>query len=103
MRGINDTTKREEMVDILKKGKFDLLALTEAKLKGEGEVSWGKANGLISGVHEVERTRERVTVMFSDVLHSAEVKHGYLSRRILWIKFKFSWVKFVWWWNTAPM
>ena len=38
MRGINDTTKREEVVDIFKKGKFDLLVLTEMKLKGEGEV-----------------------------------------------------------------
>ena len=33
VRGINDTTKREEVVDIFKKGKLDLLALTETKLK----------------------------------------------------------------------
>ena len=39
MRGINDTTKREQVVDIFQKGKFDFLALTETKLKGEGEVS----------------------------------------------------------------
>ena len=36
MRGINDTTKREQVVDIFKKGKFDLLSLMETKLKGEG-------------------------------------------------------------------
>ena len=35
VRGINDTTKREEVVDIFKNGKFDLLALMETKLKGE--------------------------------------------------------------------
>ena len=35
MRGINETTKREQVVDIFQKGKFDLLALTETKLKGE--------------------------------------------------------------------
>ena len=45
MRGINDTTKREEVVDIFKKGKFDLLALTETKLKEKVKV-----NGIISGV-----------------------------------------------------
>ena len=38
------------MLDIFKKGKFDLLALTETKLKGEGEVSWVKVNGIICGV-----------------------------------------------------
>ena len=38
VRGINDTTKREGVVDIFKKGKFELLVLTETKLKGMGEV-----------------------------------------------------------------
>ena len=37
MRGINDTTKREEVVDVFKEGKFELLALTETKLKEERE------------------------------------------------------------------
>ena len=45
MRGINDTTKRGEVVDIFKKGKFDLLALMETKLKeiereGRGIMIW---------------------------------------------------------------
>ena len=31
--------KREVVVDIFKEGKFELLALTETKLKGKGEVS----------------------------------------------------------------
>ena len=39
VRGINDTTRREEVVDIFKKGKLELLDLTETKLKGKGEVS----------------------------------------------------------------
>ena len=37
-RGINGTAKREKMVDVFKKGKFELLALTEMKLKGNGEI-----------------------------------------------------------------
>ena len=34
--------EREEVVDVFRKGKFELLALTETKLKGNGEVSWCK-------------------------------------------------------------
>ena len=37
MRRINDTTEREEVVDIFKEGKFELIALTETKLKEKGE------------------------------------------------------------------
>ena len=36
IRGINDTIKREEVVDIFKKGKFELLALTEKKIERGG-------------------------------------------------------------------
>ena len=44
MRGINDTTKREKVLDIFKEGKFELIALMEAKLKGKEEVSWSGVN-----------------------------------------------------------
>ena len=90
MRGINDTTEREEVVDPFQKGMFKLFALTETKLKGQGEVSWVEVNVIISGVQEMERAREGV---LSDLLHSAVVKHGCASPRILWIKFTFSRVK----------
>ena len=80
-------------MDIFKKGKFELLALTETKLKGKGEVSWCRVNGIISGVQEMERAREGVAVLLNDVWHSAVVKSGYVSSRILWIKFKFLRVK----------
>ena len=41
VRGINDgTPKREEIVDVFRKGKFELFALMETKLKGNEEVSW---------------------------------------------------------------
>ena len=53
VRGINDTRKREEVVDIFKEGKFDIFALTETKLKVEGEVSWCEVNGIISCVMEM--------------------------------------------------
>ena len=59
---------RRGKVDIFKKGKFDFLPLTEMKLKGEGDVSWIKVNGIIYSVQEVERAREGVAVLLSDVL-----------------------------------
>ena len=41
----------------------------------------------------MERARKGVAVLLNDVWHSAVVKSGYVSSRILWIKFKFSRVK----------
>ena len=41
-----------------KKGKFELLALTEMKLKGKGELSWSGVNVIFAGVHEMERAKE---------------------------------------------
>ena len=43
LRGINDTMKGEEVVDVFKEGKFELLALMERKLKGNRViVVWSK-------------------------------------------------------------
>ena len=44
-------------MDIFKKGKFELLALTETKLKEKGEVSWSGINIIFAGVQEMEITR----------------------------------------------
>ena len=38
------------MVHDFRKGKFELLALSETKLRGNGEVSWCGVNGIIVGV-----------------------------------------------------
>ena len=62
-------------------------------MKGMGEVSWCGVNGIVSGVKEMEIAREGVAVLLNDVWHSTVVKSGYVSSRILWIKFKFSRVK----------
>ena len=40
VRGINVEEKRREVMDVFRKGKFDLLAVTETKMKGKGEVEW---------------------------------------------------------------
>ena len=46
----------------------------------------------------MERAREGVAILLNDVWHSAVVKSGCVSSRVLWIK-----LKFMWWWSTAPM
>ncbi|MCQ7013011.1 hypothetical protein, partial [Clostridioides difficile] len=66
-------------MDVFRKGKFDLLALTETKLKGNGEVSWCGVNGIIAGVQEMERAREGVAILLSDVWHSAVIDFGCVS------------------------
>ena len=62
-------------MDIFKEGKFEVLALTETKLKGKGEVSWFGVNVIFAGVQEMERAREGVAVPLNDVWHSAMVKY----------------------------
>ena len=52
--------------DVFREEKFELLALTGTKLKGNGEASWCGVNGIISGVHEMKRTRERVAILLND-------------------------------------
>ena len=62
-------------------------------MKGKGEVSRCRVNGIIASVQETERAREGVAILLNDVLHSAVVDFECVSSRILWIKFKFSRVK----------
>ena len=57
-------------MDVFRKGKFELLALTETKLKGNGEI-WCGVNGVIAGV-QMERAWEGVAVLLNDVWHSTD-------------------------------
>ena len=84
VRRINGIAKREEVVDVFRKGKFELLALTETKLK-ENDV-----NGIIAGVQEIERARESVAVLMKEEWYNGVIGFGYVISRILWVKFKFS-------------
>ena len=42
--------EREKVVYVFRKGKFELLGLTETKLKGNREVSLCRVKGIIAGV-----------------------------------------------------
>ena len=84
-------------MDVFREGRFELLALTEMKLKGNGGVSWCLVNGIIACVQEIKRAREGVVILLNDVWHSAVIDLWYVISRILWNNFKFSRIKFVWW------
>ena len=70
-------------MDIFKKGKSELLALTKTNLKRNGDVSWCGINGIIASVQEMERAREGVAILLKDVWHSAVIDFGCVSSRIL--------------------
>ena len=78
------------MVDVFRKGKYEFLAFTDTKLKGNGEFSCCGVNGIIVGVQEIERDREVVTVLMNGVWHSILIDFGDISSRPLWVNFKFS-------------
>ena len=67
MWNVRRIAKREEVVDVFRKGKFELLTLIEAKLKGNGEVSCCGGNGIIAGVQEIKRVREGMGVLMNNV------------------------------------
>ena len=59
--------EEEVVVDVFKEGMFELLALTETKLKGDGEVSWCGVNDITDGVQmerliDLSRSIRRLTV-----------------------------------------
>ena len=55
------------MVDVFRKGEFELLSLTEKMLKGNREVSWCGINDIIAGVQEIERARLCVAILLNDL------------------------------------
>ena len=93
VRGINVEEKRREVMDVFRKGKFDLLAVTETKMKGKGEIKWCDVKCVRAGVEENERGREGVAILMSDLWYKAMVDFVCVSPRILMVKFKFEKVK----------
>ena len=46
-------------MDVFTEEKFELVALMEMKLKGNGELLWCRVNDIIAGVQKMERARGR--------------------------------------------
>ena len=63
-----------------------MLALSETKMKGKGEVAFGEVNGRISGVAIGERAREGVAVLLSEWMLKLVVEWKEVSSRIMWVR-----------------
>ena len=81
VRGCGVNGKMEEIGRMFNDRKLDVLALSETKLKGKGEVMFGEVNGRMSGVRERERARE------------GEWKE--LSSRLMWVRMNLGCEKWV--------
>ena len=66
--------------------RFDVCALSEAKLKGKGEVMFGEVVGRVSGVAG-GRAREGVTLLLSEMLLRCVVE-GSRCHPGLWVRVK---------------
>ena len=66
MRGCSSNEdKRHEIGSVFEERKFDVLGLSEIKMKGKGESMFGNMKGRISGVMN-GRAREGVGLLLSD-------------------------------------
>ena len=61
------------MVDVFRIGKFELLAMTETKLKGDGEVSWCGVNGIVAGVQMKKAREGGGGILLNNVWHGAVI------------------------------
>ena len=97
MRGCSSSeAKRREIGEMFVRRKFDVLALSETKLKGTGECDFGVVNGRKSGVEE-GWAREGVVLILSDRLASSVTEWKEVSSRLMWVKVKLGverWVKY---------
>ena len=63
VRGCNDPRKREEIGRLFERRELDVLAMSETKLRGRGEVMFGSVTGRMSGVNVRESAREDVAII----------------------------------------
>ena len=78
-------SKRCEIGDLFERRRMDVLALNETKMKGRGEVEFGRMKGRISGVME-GRAREGVALLLSEWLIKLVVEWKEVSSRLMWVR-----------------
>ena len=76
------------IVDMFKERKMDVLALSETKVKGEGEREWEGKRVIVSGVPNRCRAREGVVVVIKRRLWGSITEYKCVSPRMLWVKLK---------------
>ena len=79
---------------MFRKRKLGVLALSETKMRGKGEVVFGGVGGRSSGV-ENGRAKEGVALLVSEEVRGCVVEWREVSTRLMWVRLKFgqeSWV-----------
>ena len=64
---------------------MDVLALSETKMKGKGEMAFGEVKGRVSGV-ERGRAREGVALVLSEWMLKRVVEWKEVSSRLMWVR-----------------
>ena len=80
--------KREEIGRMFVRRKLDVLALSETKMKGKGEIEFGSVSGRRSGVGR-GRAREGVALLVSPDVQNGVMEWKEVSSRLMWMKVKF--------------
>ena len=80
--------KRQEIGDIFRKRKLGLLALSETKMKGQGECDFGGVGGRYIGVGRNEHAKEGVAILVSEEVKEWVVEWREVSSRLMWVKLR---------------
>ena len=79
---------------MFRKRKLGILALSETKMRGKGEVVIGGVGGRSSGV-ENGRAKEGVAILVSEEVKACVTEWGEVSARLMWVRLKFGQEKWV--------
>ena len=80
-------SKRREIGELFINRRMDVLALNETKMKGKGEVDFGRMKGRVSGVMG-GRGREGVAILLSEWLMKLVVEWKEVSSRLMWVRIR---------------
>ena len=80
-------SKRWEIGELFISRRMDVLALNETKMKGKGEVDFGRMKGRVSGVMG-GRAREGVAILLSEWLLKLVVEWKEVSSRLMWVRIR---------------
>ena len=86
VRGCGVEGRMEEIGSMFERRRMDVLALSETKLKGKGEVMFGGVRGRKSGVNERVRAREGVCLLVREELERFVKEWKEVSSRLMWVR-----------------
>ena len=95
VRGCNDVRKREEIGRLFERREMDVLAMSETKLRGRGEVMFGSVTGRMSGVKVGETAKEGVALIVRKELSDCVKEWKEVSSRLMWVRMRFGVEKWV--------